>query len=67
MTPDLYKKRVARAGAFLARHLSTAPEIMLIMGSGQAALPPDLKISNEIPYGLIPGLPPATAPAIKDC
>ncbi len=65
MTPDLYKKRVARAGAFLARHLSTAPEIMLIMGSGQAALPPDLKISNEIPYGLIPGLPPATAPGHK--
>ncbi len=65
MTPALYQKRVARAGAFLARHLSTVPEIMLVMGSGQAALPPDLKISNEIPYELIPGLPTATAPGHK--
>ncbi len=65
MNPDLYQKRVAKAGAFLTRHLGTAPEIMLIMGSGQAALPPNLKISNKIPYELIPGLPPATAPGHK--
>ncbi len=65
MAPALYQKRVAKAGTFLARHLSTAPEIMLIMGSGQSALPPDLEISNEIPYELIPGLPPATAPGHK--
>lgn len=60
-----YQERVAKAGAFLARRLNTAPEIMLILGTGQAALPPDLEISDEIPYRLIPGLPQATAPGHK--
>ncbi|HFQ81548.1 MAG TPA: purine-nucleoside phosphorylase [Desulfobacterales bacterium] len=65
MAPALYQKRVARAGIFLTRRLNTAPEIMLIMGSGQGTLPSDLTISNEIPYELIPGLPSATAPGHK--
>ncbi|MFW8600825.1 purine-nucleoside phosphorylase [Desulfobacterota bacterium M19] len=62
MDAILYQKRATEACDFLTRRLDAAPEIMLITGSGQAALPPDLQISNKIPYELIPGLPPATAP-----
>lgn len=57
---DDYVDRVLRAAAFLKAQLSSRPEVVVILGSGQDVLPQDLHVEGAIDYDEIPEFPKTT-------
>ncbi len=57
-----FQQQVAETRQFLAQRLAWSPEVVVITGTGQGELPPDLIIRQEIPYADIPNFPTVTAP-----
>ncbi|NOX26098.1 MAG: purine-nucleoside phosphorylase [Deltaproteobacteria bacterium] len=57
-----FQQQVAETRQFLTKRLAQPPEVLVITGTGQGKLPPDLIIRQEIPYADVPHFPTATAP-----
>lgn len=62
MIDDEYFSKVEITASFLKAQLSTPPEIVIILGTGQDALPEELCIEGTIDYADIPNFPKTTVP-----
>ena len=47
-------KKIAETASFIAQHISTKPEIGIILGTGLGELVNEIKIEKAIPYHEIP-------------
>lgn len=62
MIDDTYADRVKATAAFLLARLSTRPEVVVILGTGQELLPAEFISEGAIDYADIPNFPAATGP-----
>lgn len=62
MINDDFFRKVTETATFLKARLSTPPKILIILGTGQDALPKELRIETIIDYADIPNFPEVTVP-----
>jgi purine-nucleoside phosphorylase len=62
MIDNDYARRARATAAFIKAHLGTRPEVLVILGTGQDALPEEFVIEGAIDYANIPNFPKTTVP-----